>query len=139
MPYVDLSSKEDYTSLFYLTNTPNGNVGSFDPAKPTIAMMHPLHMDSSWLYPQLDDPRLRNRYNIIAFDLRVTGRSVYRFNGKYDLWVAAADLAHAFHYLGLPPAHFFASEIFSFAVCRFAALYVRHLISIDEPLVDASI
>ncbi|TCD63378.1 hypothetical protein EIP91_005609 [Steccherinum ochraceum] len=130
MPYVDLLSKEDYTSLFYSTNTPFGNVGSFDPEKPTIAMIHPQHMDSSWLYPQLDDPRLRSRYNIIVFDTRVTGKSVYRFNGKYDLWVTAADLAHAFHYLGLPAAHFFASEVFCHAICRFAAIFPEFCLSI---------
>ncbi|THH31409.1 hypothetical protein EUX98_g2787 [Antrodiella citrinella] len=111
MPHVDLLSKEDYVSIFYRTNTATGNVGAFDPEKPTIVMIHPLHLDSDWLFPQLDDPRLRTKYNIIVFDTRVSGRSVTRYNGKYDLWVAAADLAHAFHYLALPPAHFFASEI----------------------------
>ncbi|KAH8107665.1 alpha/beta-hydrolase [Cristinia sonorae] len=123
MPYVDLLSKEDFTSIWYMTNTPSGNVGAFDPDKPTIVMLPPIHLDSGWRYPQLDDPRLSQKYNIIAFDLRVTGKSIYRFNGKYDLWVAAADLAHSFHYLGLPPAHIFASEILSYTACRFASLF----------------
>lgn len=122
MPYIDLVAKDDYASLWYSTNTPNRNVGGFDPEKPTIVMLHPLHVDSAWLYPQLDDPRLADKYNIVTFDTRITGSSSHRFSGKYDLWVAAADLAHAFYHLRLPPAHIFASEVFAYVALRLAAL-----------------
>ena len=40
MPYVDLVSGDDYASIWYDTNAPNGNVGGFDPNKPTIVMLH---------------------------------------------------------------------------------------------------
>lgn len=145
MPYVDLHSADDYASIWYTTNTPNGNVGSFDPSKPTIVMLHPLCLDSTWLHPQLDDPRLNGGFNIIAFDTRSTGRSFFRPSGRYDLWVNMADLAQAFYVstifhfcdnrsennihlrqrLHLPPAHIFACELFAYTALRFAILYVR--------------
>ena len=125
MPFIDLVAKDDYASIWYSTNTQCRNVGGFDPAKPTIVMLHPLHVDSNWLYPQLDDPRLATKYNIITFDTRMTGASFHRFSGRFDLWVAAADLAHAFYHLRLPPAHLFASEAFAYIALRFATLYVH--------------
>ena len=97
MPYVDLVSGDDYASIWYDTNAPNGNVGGFDPNKPTIVMLHPLFLDSTWLYPQMDDHRLNSQFNIIVFDTRSTGKSISRPTGKYDLWVTAADLAFCFH------------------------------------------
>lgn len=97
MPYIDLVSGDDYASIWYDTNAPNGNVGGFDPDKPTIVMLHPLFLDSTWLYPQMDDHRLNSQYNIIVFDARCTGKSLCRPSGKYDLWVSAADLASCFH------------------------------------------
>lgn len=122
MPYVDLVSRDDYASLWFRTNTPYCNVSSFNPDKPTIVMLHPLHLDSTWLYPQLEDPRLSAHYNIIAFDTRLTGQSRSKVTGKSDLWVQAADLAHAFYHLQLPPAHVFACEVFSYVALRLAAL-----------------
>lgn len=95
MPYVDLVSSNDYASIWYFAHTPNGNVGSFDPEKPTIVMLHPLFLDASWLYPQFDDQRLYGSYNLVAFDTRITGRSLSRYSGRHDLWVSAADLALA--------------------------------------------
>ncbi|KAH8105492.1 Alpha/Beta hydrolase protein [Cristinia sonorae] len=123
MPFVDLVAKDDFASLWYSTNTACRNVGGFDPTRPTIVMLHPLHVDSTWLYPQLDDPRLTNKFNIITFDTRITGASVCRFSGMYDLYVAAADIAHAFYHLRIPPAHIFASEVFSYVALRLAALF----------------
>lgn len=96
MPYVDLVSSDDYASIWYTTNAPSGNVGGFDPAKPTIVMMHPLFLDSTWMHSQMDDNRLHSGYNIVAFDTRTTGKSLFRPTGRQDLWVNAADLAHCF-------------------------------------------
>ncbi|THH33739.1 hypothetical protein EUX98_g470 [Antrodiella citrinella] len=123
MPFIDLVARDDYASLWYSTNTQARNVGGFDPLKPTIVMLHPLHVDSEWLYPQLDDPRLFQKYNIVTFDTRLTGASFNRFSPKYDLWVAAADLAHAFYHLRMPPAHIFASEVFGYVALRLASLF----------------
>ncbi|KAI0771527.1 Alpha/Beta hydrolase protein [Trametes elegans] len=123
MPYVDLISSDDWASIWYTTNAPAGNVSGFDPAKPTLVMLHPLFLDCSWLQPQLDDPRLNSNFNIIVFDLRTTGKSLNRPSGRYDLWVTAADLAHCFYHLRLPAAHIFAPEMFSFTALRFAALF----------------
>lgn len=97
MPYVDLVSSDDYAAIWYTTNAPACNVSGFDPAKPTLIMLHPLFLDSSWMHPQLDDPRLNANFNIIVFDLRTSGKSLYRPSGRYDLWVTAADLAHCFY------------------------------------------
>ncbi|OCH95871.1 alpha/beta-hydrolase, partial [Obba rivulosa] len=130
MPYVDLYTSDDYASIWYTTNTPNGNVGSFDPSKPTIVMLHPLCLDSTWLHPQLDDPRLDSGFNIIAFDTRSTGRSYFRPSGKYDLWVNMADLAQAFHLLHLPPAHIFACELYAYTALRLAILFPELCLSL---------
>ena len=97
MPYVDLVSSDDYASIYYTTNSPSLNVSGFDPEKPTLVMLHSLFLDHTWLHPQFDDPRLNANFNIIAFDTRTTGRSLYRPTGRYDLWVQAADLAHCFY------------------------------------------
>ncbi|KIP09848.1 hypothetical protein PHLGIDRAFT_34214 [Phlebiopsis gigantea 11061_1 CR5-6] len=123
MPFVDIVTKDDYASLWYWTNTYNNNVGIFDPARPVLVLLHPSGLDSSWMQPQVEDPRLHNNYNIIMFDTRVTGKSKCRYSGKHDLWVTAADLAQAFYHLRLPPAHIFAPDLYCFAAMRFAALF----------------
>ncbi|KAH9853880.1 Alpha/Beta hydrolase protein [Lenzites betulinus] len=130
MPYVDLVSSNDYAAIWYTTNAPSSHVGGFNPDKPTLVMLHPLFLDSSWLHPQLDDPRLNANFNIIAFDLRTTGKSLYRPSGRYDLWVTAADLAHCFYHLQIPAAHIFAPELFSFTALRFAALFPELCLSL---------
>ncbi|TFY58564.1 hypothetical protein EVJ58_g6343 [Rhodofomes roseus] len=130
MPYVDLVSGDDYASIWYDTNAPNGNVGGFDPAKPTVVMLHPLFLDSSWLYPQMDDHRLNSQFNVIVFDTRSTGRSIARPTGKFDLWVTAADLALCFYHLRLPAAHIFAPELNAYAALRFAVLFPELVLSL---------
>lgn len=142
MPFIDLVSKDDRVSLWYTTNTPMGGTSDFDQTKPTVIMLHPLFLDSSWLNTQMEDPRLNERYNIVAFDMRTCGRSIATPSGKHDTWVDAADLAFAHlvrrrsiayrafvinisneQALGLPPAHFFAVECISVnAALRLAAL-----------------
>lgn len=93
MPYVDLHCDDDYASIFYMTNAPRRNVGGFDAAKPSIIILHPLFLDSSWLDEQFEDPRLTSHYNLIAFDMRTCGKSTCRPSGRHDSWVEAADLA----------------------------------------------
>jgi hypothetical protein len=95
MPYVDLIAKDDFASIWYSTNSPFGNVGSFDPQKPSVVILPPWCLDSSWLSEQFGDPRLDSDYNLIAFDMRVSGRSFSRPTGQHDCWVEAADLAFA--------------------------------------------
>ncbi|EKM59592.1 uncharacterized protein PHACADRAFT_250189 [Phanerochaete carnosa HHB-10118-sp] len=82
------------------------------------------------MQPQVEDPRLRNHYNMIVFDTRITGKSRCRYSGKHDLWVTAADLAHAFYHLRLPPAHIFAPDLYSMAALRFAALFPELCLSL---------
>ncbi|KAI0775439.1 Alpha/Beta hydrolase protein [Irpex lacteus] len=130
MPCVDIVSKDDYVSLWYNTNTYNNNVSLFDPAKPTLVLLHPAGLDSSWMQTQAEDPRLHNVYNMIMFDTRITGPSETRYTGKYDLWVAAADLAQAFYHLRLPPSHIFAPDLYSGVAMRFAALFPKLCLSI---------
>lgn len=122
MPFVDLVGDGDYASIWYWTNAYNTCVGTFDYSKPTLILLHPVGLDSSWMQPQAEDPRLHNNYNIVMFDTRITGRSQCRFNGKYDLWVAAADLAQAFYQLRLPPAHIFAPDLSAQVALRLACL-----------------
>lgn len=124
MPFVDIIAKDDYVSLWYWTNACNNNVGMFDFSRPTLVLLHPISLDSAWMQPQLEDPRLFNHYNMIMFDTRVTGKSRCRYSGKHDLWVTAADLAQAFYHLRLPPSHLFAPDLFTHSCLRFAALYV---------------
>jgi len=93
MPYVDLHSADDYASIYYSTNSIRSNVSGFDPEKPSIIILHPLFLDSTWLDNQFGDPRLNEGFNLIAFDMRVCGRSTCRPTGRHDSWVEAADLA----------------------------------------------
>lgn len=93
MPYVDLHCSNDYASIFYTTNTPRGNVSAFQPDKPSIIILHPLFLDSTWLQHQFGDPRITSNYNVIAFDMRVCGKSSARPTPRHDSWVDAADLA----------------------------------------------
>jgi pimeloyl-ACP methyl ester carboxylesterase len=96
MPYVDLpNAHDDYVSLWYFTNSATGTVGGFDPAKPTVLLLHPQFLDSSWLSAQFEDPRLSRNYNLIAFDARHSGQTMSRLNGKQDSWTDAADVAFA--------------------------------------------
>ena len=97
MPYVDIAQGNDFASLWYITNSPTGHVSSFDPDKPTVILLHPFFLDSTWLDSQFCDPRLNEDYNLIAFDQRAAGRTLSRPNGKQDSWSDAADLAFACH------------------------------------------
>ncbi|KZP13057.1 alpha/beta-hydrolase [Athelia psychrophila] len=100
------------------------NVGGFDPSKSSILMLHPMLMDSSWLANQLDDPRLDDCYNLIAFDLRACGKSKCGPSDAHDSWVNAADLAFAHQALHLPACHIFAVETLSVTCAlRFAILF----------------
>jgi pimeloyl-ACP methyl ester carboxylesterase len=93
MPFVDLNSGDDYASIWYMTNSPFGNVGGFCPEKPTVVLLHPMFLDSSWLHYQFSDRRLNSEFNLIAVDMRVCGKSASRPSGRHDSWVEAADLA----------------------------------------------
>ncbi|KAJ3734500.1 Alpha/Beta hydrolase protein [Lentinula guzmanii] len=131
MPFVDIYSKDDYASIFYTTNTEYDCVGGFDPDKPTILMLHPTTLDSSWLTEQFSDPRLGSNFNLIAFDMRVCGKSTCRANGKHDSWVEAADIAMCSQMLHLPPCHIFACETLAVnSALRFAILFPEMCLSL---------
>ncbi|GLB33430.1 putative alpha beta-hydrolase [Lyophyllum shimeji] len=131
MPYVDLHCADDYASIFYTTNTPHGNVGGFDPRKPSIIILHPLFLDSTWLHLQFGDPRLTSNYNLIAFDMRVAGKSVARLSAHHDSWVDAADLAFCHQALHLPPCHILALDGISVnCALRFAVLFPEMCLSL---------
>ncbi|KAI0260958.1 alpha/beta-hydrolase [Gloeopeniophorella convolvens] len=124
MPYVDLVADDDYVSIWYITNTPCSSVSTFDPNKPTVILLHPVSLDSSWLGNILGDPRLDDNYNMIAFDLRFSGKTWERPNGKLDCWVQAADLAFACDTLRIPPAHVWAEEAIAVNIAlRFAIVF----------------
>ncbi|KAH9059308.1 alpha/beta-hydrolase [Lactarius vividus] len=125
MPYVDLpNTHEDYASLWYITNSPTGTVGGFDPAKATIVLLHPTFLDSAWLTAQFEDPRLTDEYNLIAFDARHAGRTTSRLNPAQDGWTDAADLAFALQVLCIPRVHVWACGVFATTCAlRFAALF----------------
>lgn len=93
MPFIDLHSKDDFASIFYITNTDFGNVGGFDPEKPTVIILHPMFFDVQWIDNHWGDPRIYQKCNLIAFDMRCSGRSVSRPSARHDTWVEAADIA----------------------------------------------
>ncbi|KAG0698846.1 Alpha/Beta hydrolase protein, partial [Suillus ampliporus] len=131
MPYIDIPSRDDYVSIWYTTNSDYGNVGSFDPERPTCILLHPLFLDSSWLIRHFDDPRLSQDYNLIAFDQRTCGRSRCRPSQWHDSYVDAADLAMVCQALLLPPAHILAFEGISVnAALRLAALWPEQVLSL---------
>jgi hypothetical protein len=152
MPYIDLLHPSDVVSIWYSSSSRLGTVNSLKADKPTIVMLHPLYLNSSWLWGQLDDPRLNGAFNIIAFDTRTSGKSMSAPSGMYDTWVQAADLALCFQvskrhlilryfrglilyrsrepeqYLHLPPVHLVGIETVSINCAqRFAILYGSHL------------
>ncbi|KAI0253138.1 alpha/beta-hydrolase [Lactifluus subvellereus] len=132
MPYVDLpNAHDDYASLWYITNSPTGTVGGFDPAKATVLLLHPLFLDSAWLTAQFEDPRLSGCYNLIALDARHAGQTTSRLNGKQDSWTDAADLAFALEALCLPAVHVWACELFATSCAlRFAAIFPEKCLSL---------
>ncbi|KAF8076008.1 Alpha/Beta hydrolase protein [Lyophyllum atratum] len=132
MPYVNLHCADDYASIFYTTNTRGGNVGGFHPGRPSIIILHPLFLDSSWLQLQFGDPRLVANYNLIAFDMRVCGKSSARPSGRHDSWVEAADLAFCHQALHLPACHVLALEGISInTALRFAVLFPEMCLSLS--------
>jgi hypothetical protein len=84
---------DDWISIWYDTSSPNGWTTGFDPAKPTVLLMHPPFLDSSWMHFQAEDARLRGRCNILAYDARAAGQTKHIPTGKHDIWTDAADLA----------------------------------------------
>ncbi|KAF9076617.1 Alpha/Beta hydrolase protein [Rhodocollybia butyracea] len=131
MPFVDIYSKDDYASIYYTTNTEFDCVGGFNPEKPTILMLHPYMMDSSWLIEQFSDPRLGSNFNLIALDMRVCGKSASRASGRHDSWVEAADMAMCCQTLHLPPCHIFACETLAVnSALRFAILFPEMCLSL---------
>ncbi|KAJ3503273.1 hypothetical protein NLJ89_g8505 [Agrocybe chaxingu] len=140
MPCVDLHSKADYASIYYTTNSPHSNVGGFDPEKPTIVILHPIFLDSTWLDLQLGDSRLNKHYNIIAFDMRCSGKSQCRPSGRHDSWVDCADLAFCFQKLHLPPSHILALEGSSInCALRLALLFPEMCLSLTLVNVPAPV
>jgi hypothetical protein len=96
MPYIDLVHGADTASIWYETNSALGTVSNFDPAKPTIALLHPMFLCSSWMSYQLHDFRLKSAFNMIAFDHRSSGSSYNKPSPAYDSYVQAADVAYCF-------------------------------------------
>lgn len=94
MPYIDLIHSDDCASIWFETSSNLGNVNSFDPQKPTVAMLHPMFLSSEWFRNQMDDFRLKSAFNMVAFDTRTSGKSVSKPSGLYDASVQAADLAY---------------------------------------------
>jgi len=107
MPYVDLLHPSDAVSIWYTSSSRLGTVNSLQPEKPTIVILHPLYLNSSWLWAQMDDHRLNSSYNMIAFDTRTSGKSMSAPSGMYDTWVQAADLALCFQVRMYPHSRFF--------------------------------
>ncbi|KAF8221956.1 alpha/beta-hydrolase [Tricholoma matsutake] len=131
MPYVDLHSEDDYASIYYHTNAPRNNVSGFDPEKSTVIILHPYFLDSTWLDNQFGDPRLNDSFNLVAFDMRFSGRSTCRMSGRQDAWVNAADLAFCHQALHLPPCHILALETLAiYCTLRFAVLFPEMCLSL---------
>ncbi|KAF5363858.1 hypothetical protein D9756_000594 [Leucocoprinus leucothites] len=131
MPFVDLHSTDDFASVYYQTNSQFGNVRGFDPEKPTVLILHPMFFDTDWLNYHWGDPRLYKNFNLIAFDMRCSGRTVCRPSPRHDTWVEAADVALCHLKLRLPPCHVLALEPTSVCVAlRFAVLFPELCLSL---------
>ncbi|KXN86305.1 hypothetical protein AN958_10167 [Leucoagaricus sp. SymC.cos] len=131
MPFVDLFSTDDFVSIYYITNSQFGNVGGFDPQKPTVLILHPTFFDTQWLDYHWGDPRLYKNFNLIAFDMRCSGRTVSRPSTRHDTWVEAADIALCHLKLRLPPCHILALETTSVCVAlRLVVLFPELCLSL---------
>ncbi|KAJ7934783.1 hypothetical protein B0H13DRAFT_1572558, partial [Mycena leptocephala] len=68
--------------------------------------------------------KLGCNFNLIAFDMRVAGKSVCSPSGKHDSWVDAADLAFCHQALKLAPMHVLVFDAISMeCALRFAVLF----------------
>ena len=97
MPWLDLVSRSDWCSIWYISNGKLGTTASFDVTKPTVLLLHPVFLDSSWLRAQLDDARLNEGYNLITMDSRCHGRTKSTPSGRHDIWSEVADVAFFCH------------------------------------------
>ena len=97
MPWLDIVSSKDWCSIWYISNGPTGVTSSFDVAKPTVLLLHPVFLDTTWLRAQMDDMRLSEGYNLVAMDARCHGRTKSTPSGLHDIWVEVADVAFFCH------------------------------------------
>ncbi|KAF9509496.1 hypothetical protein BS47DRAFT_148466 [Hydnum rufescens UP504] len=116
MPFVALP--EDRIRLFYRTNLPGDDVSLISQSRrETLLLLHPHFLSSAFMYPQFQDPHLKNTYNMIAFDEVGCGDTeapYYLSDGQapyHDRWVEGAIIARFCDALRLPPVHVFACQV----------------------------
>lgn len=127
MPFVAIA--EDGIELSYRTNFPDDDVTRLDPNLPTILLLHPLFLDSTFVEPQF--AHFRAGYNLIAFDQVSAGQTRAPLDYTRDAWADAALLARAHELLRLPPCHVFASQNLSVNLAlRFAILWPHKCLSL---------
>ncbi|KAJ7781671.1 hypothetical protein B0H16DRAFT_1448038 [Mycena metata] len=115
MPFVDLHSADDFASIHYITNSFFGNVGGFDPEKPTV----------------FNDPGLDSEFNLIAFDMRVSGRVRPGIVGSTIAGSTLRTWRSVHQALRLAPFHILAMESISInCALRFAALFPEMCLSL---------
>ncbi|KAG8935095.1 hypothetical protein FRC02_008667 [Tulasnella sp. 418] len=133
MPYLE--SKElakDKIQLWYTTNLRNDNIAYLDRSKPTIILLHGMFLDTRFLAPQMADPRLKNAFNLIAFDSLSCGKTKNPVHSGRDLWCDAALLAIFMETLKLPPCHIMANGMNPVAqALKFAMLFKDRCLSLN--------
>lgn len=130
MPYLDLS--KDKISIWYTTNLKNDNIANLDRTKPTILILHGMFLNTRFLAPQFNDPRLNDNFNLIAYDAMSCGKTKNPVSPHNDLWCQAALIAQVSFELKLPPFHLMANGMNPVAAAlRFNILFPGRCLSMS--------
>ncbi|KAG8973452.1 hypothetical protein FRB90_009924, partial [Tulasnella sp. 427] len=107
MPFLDLP--RDKISIWYTTNLRNDSIANLDRNKPTLLILHGMFLNTRFLAPQFNDPRLSDNFNLIAYDAMSCGKTKNPVSPQNDLWCQAALIAQVSFELKLPPFHLMAN------------------------------
>lgn len=130
MPFLDLS--KDKISIWYITNLKNDNIANLDRSKPTILMIHGMFLNTRFLAPQFNDPRLSDNFNLVAYDMLSCGKTKNPVMPQHDLWCDAALIHQICFELKLPPVHIMANGMNPVAAAlKYAMLFPQRCLSLS--------
>ncbi|KAJ7768145.1 Alpha/Beta hydrolase protein [Mycena maculata] len=105
MPLVDLETIAGPGRFHYTLSTPtDANAKAIVEGIPTLILIHPVYLGSHVFHPIYADPMLR-RFNLVAIDLRLHGRTSAKVENTYGRETAARDVLMLMGVLKLPPCH----------------------------------
>ncbi|KAG8907819.1 hypothetical protein FRB99_001992 [Tulasnella sp. 403] len=130
MPFLDLP--KDKISIWYTTNLKGDSIANLDRSKPTILILHGMFLNTRFLAPQFNDPRLNDNFNLIAYDSLSCGKTKNPVSPSHDLWCDAALIAIVSYELKLPNFHLMANGMNPVAAAlKFSMLFPNRCLSLS--------